>query len=1022
MLDGTETTETFTWTGGQQANAAIVVYRGVDATTPIDVFGSVAGTSTRPTAPDITTTIADARVLRIVGVDDDDGLTNLGAVARVNLDSGSGSATASLALADEGQFVAGATHDRQYLKGPGAAEQWRGLSVALAPAAQDTCVLLDDFQRDSGNTVGNGWTETERDTDDVALLVHLGLIPGTEENLGVVRLRGDNEPDDTGIEQDVDLSTIVNARVTFERGSRLTQSEALKFLGLDDYLRGEYSLDGGTTWRSFFETDLGDDGAVFRESVALPPDAQGQSIRIRFESDMNPSGLAGLAEAFLYEVRVCGDLPATVHVEKQTLPQGDPTNFDFEFDTDGAIGFVGAESAIKSAGGGTQELVLPVHAGVLEDDLLIAYVATDGNTADDPLAPAAGGWTALLGSPVKNDDGELTIGLWYRFATAAEPTDYTFTWTDGEEAVGTLLVYRGVDTTTPINAAALSDLDELSGLAIAPMVTTSIANATILRFVGLEGARAPSHPGPVISTFEAASSLIGGVTGAAGGSFQPAAGDSGTAPFDFFFSTDWIGATVALQPARVTSSFQLADDASQDFPVIPQGDHDARELSPLPSGYAFVSASCDGGATDNGQAQDDIVTASGVTNNCVFNNQELASLTIVKNAVPNDDQAFAFTGAFGPFNLTDDGGTNFMTFSDLVPGMFAVAETVPLGWGLQMIVCTNDTGNTVVSPGVTVTLDPGENEVCTFTNTLTGSPTFGKEFIDDPALPGGSVTLRFTIDNTTPVDASGMSFTDDLGAVLTGLVATTLPAANFCGTGSTIVGTSVLTASGLSVAAGGSCSFDVVLSVPGGTPAGNYSNSTSLLATTLGNSPDQTNVNVGAAADTLNVVGTPTITKQFLSDPAKAGETVELEFTITNVDPINAASDLAFTDDLGAVLAGLEATDTPKNDVCGAGSSISGTTVLTFAGGSLGPGASCTFSVTLSVPEAIAGWFLNETSVIGGTVGGQAVSGDQADVASATLKVTAPVTEIPTLGRGSLILLSLLLLAAAWARMRSSAL
>ena len=122
------------------------------------------------------------------------------------------------------------------------------------------------------------------------------------------------------------------------------------------------------------------------------------------------------------------------------------------------------------------------------------------------------------------------------------------------------------------------------------------------------------------------------------------------------------------------------------------------------------------------------------------------------------------------------------------------------------------------------------------------------------------------------------------------------------------------------------------------------------------------------------------------------------------------------------MLAGLEATDTPKNDVCGTGSSISGTTLLTFANGSLGPGASCTFSVTLSVPDAVAGSFLNKTTVIGGTVGGRAVAGDEADVATATLRVTAPVTEIPTLGRGSLILLSLLLLAAAWARMRGSAL
>ena len=67
------------------------------------------------------------------------------------------------------------------------------------------------------------------------------------------------------------------------------------------------------------------------------------------------------------------------------------------------------------------------------------------------------------------------------------------------------------------------------------------------------------------------------------------------------------------------------------------------------------------------------------------------------------------------------------------------------------------------------------------------------------------------------------------------------------------------------------------------------------------------------------------------------------------------------------MLAGLTATGLPLNNVCGTGSQISGTTLLSLSGGTLPPEGSCTFTVTLQVPAAATtGIYPNVSSEISG--------------------------------------------------------
>ncbi len=270
-----------------------------------------------------------------------------------------------------------------------------------------------------------------------------------------------------------------------------------------------------------------------------------------------------------------------------------------------------------------------------------------------------------------------------------------------------------------------------------------------------------------------------------------------------------------------------------------------------------------------------------------------------------------------------------------------------------------------------------------------------KSFTDDPVIPGGTVTLQFTITNDSPTeDATDIVFTDDLNAVISGLQATGLPQNDICGAGSTVNGTSSLTFTGGNLLAGETCTFSVTLNVPSNAPSGIFINATSQLTATVAGSQ----VTLDPATDGLEVSSDfLTLTKTFTDDPVAPGDTATLEFTVTNTHPTQPVTAIAFADDLDAALTGLTAVSLPPAGFCGPASTISGTSLLTMTGGSLNPGAQCTFSVTVQVPAlAQPGTVVNTTGQVTGDINGLLVTGDPAsdtlriDVVTFTKSFNAP--------------------------------
>ncbi|WP_375257047.1 hypothetical protein [Citreimonas sp.] len=108
-----------------------------------------------------------------------------------------------------------------------------------------------------------------------------------------------------------------------------------------------------------------------------------------------------------------------------------------------------------------------------------------------------------------------------------------------------------------------------------------------------------------------------------------------------------------------------------------------------------------------------------------------------------------------------------------------------------------------------------------------------------------------------------------------------------------------------------------------------------------------------------------------------AGDTVDVTYTLVNNDSGSAATDMGFTQDLDAALTGLVATGLPLADPCGAGSSLTGTSVLSLTGATLAPRDRCSFTVTLAVPSgAASGDYDLTTSPLTGTLGGTPFSRD----------------------------------------------
>src|SRR4029450_12408945 len=241
------------------------------------------------------------------------------------------------------------------------------------------------------------------------------------------------------------------------------------------------------------------------------------------------------------------------------------------------------------------------------------------------------------------------------------------------------------------------------------------------------------------------------------------------------------------------ANFLLDDDANatlsnqQAFNNLLPGTYTVQEIS-IPAGWSLTNIVVTGavnsvvtiGADSDFDTGDSLVTVALVDGENVtitYTDTKLGSVTVVKDAVPNDAQDFTFDPSANlqaaNFLLDDDANatlSNQQAFNSLLPGTYTVQEiSIPASWSLTNIVVTGAV-NSVVTIGadsdfdtgdslVTVALVDGENVTITYTDTKLGSVTVVKDAVPNDAQD-------FTFDPSANLQAANFLLDDDANATL----------------------------------------------------------------------------------------------------------------------------------------------------------------------------------------------------------------------------------------------------------------
>ena len=211
-------------------------------------------------------------------------------------------------------------------------------------------------------------------------------------------------------------------------------------------------------------------------------------------------------------------------------------------------------------------------------------------------------------------------------------------------------------------------------------------------------------------------------------------------------------------PPLTPSSFTLDDDGdntnafsnTQLFAGLAVGVPYTITETPAPGFVLTTPVVCTQGVnvTRSGAGSSVTITlqpGQGVT--CLFENVQQATITVVKNAVPNGTGTFDFTASApltpASFTLDDDGDntntfSNMQTFTDVAPGLpYVITETPSTGYVLgKPIACTGGAGVTQTTNGVRIVPEPGEHVTCTFVNSqIGGTSTEGEPPTTSPLPP-----------------------------------------------------------------------------------------------------------------------------------------------------------------------------------------------------------------------------------------------------------------------------------------------
>ena len=218
------------------------------------------------------------------------------------------------------------------------------------------------------------------------------------------------------------------------------------------------------------------------------------------------------------------------------------------------ITYPGIAPTTAAANANTLTIARPASMAV--NDLMIAILGQRGQNAN-PIATSLG-WTRINGT---NNSGTLGVDAYWKLASATEPASYTWTMTRNARISGTIAVFRGVDTVSPIVVSGTQINAAASTTYTAPSVSTGVVANTMLVAVyartNAAGAIAAAGGMTLVNSRSSGGGGGGLVTGSSR-ALQAAAGASGTKLSAGNTSSASLGMLFALRPAApVIASFAI---------------------------------------------------------------------------------------------------------------------------------------------------------------------------------------------------------------------------------------------------------------------------------------------------------------------------------------------------------------------------------------------------------------------------------------------------------------------------------
>jgi uncharacterized repeat protein (TIGR01451 family) len=293
---------------------------------------------------------------------------------------------------------------------------------------------------------------------------------------------------------------------------------------------------------------------------------------------------------------------------------------------------------------------------------------------------------------------------------------------------------------------------------------------------------------------------------------------------------------------------------------------------------------------------------------------------------------------------------------------------------------TAGTYSNTTSTVTTANTGPGVAATATLTVISVAPPTISKSFAPDPIAIDAPTTLTFTLTNPNPATAlNGVAFADTFPTIPGAMVVAAAPSVSTSGCGtptfSPTAGSASIAFSAGTIAANATCTVKVNVVAP---IVGTYSNISGAVSSTNGGTGS-------TAADSLTALSPPTLSKTFLPNSVPAGSPTTLMFTLTNPNASTTLTGIQFSDTFPTLPAAMVVTTTPNASTSGCGTPTftptAGSASISFSGGSIASGATCT--VLVDVTAATAGTYNNTSSNISSTNGGTG------GTASATATFTA---------------------------------